>query len=147
MQVRQLLDEARKRLATVGADAPVVDVAALLSNQSTPLVVVCDDDGVAIGVVTRTAIVELFRCGGERLFTMPAARVMTRPFFSCAEEQPLEDLWKELGTRSLRCAPLLDSTGRPLGVAHARDVARPLLESVTYEELLLKDYVLGIGYR
>ncbi len=44
-------------------------------------------------------------------------------------------------------AVAVDEAGRPLGVVHARDVARALLDEVTYEEVLLRDYVLGIGYQ
>jgi hypothetical protein len=34
-----------------------------------------------------------------------------------------------------------------VGVVHARDLARALLEEVTEEEALLRDYVLGVGYQ
>ncbi len=32
------------------------------------------------------------------------------------------------------------------GVLHARDVAIALLDEVNYEEILLRDYVMGVGY-
>jgi CBS domain-containing protein len=59
----------------------------------------------------------------------------------------LQSLWTEMGERSLRCVPVLDAAGRPFGIVHARDLARALLDEVTHEELMLRDYVLGIGYR
>jgi CBS domain-containing protein len=43
--------------------------------------------------------------------------------------------------------PVIDDFGRPQGIVHARDLARALLEEVDEEELLLRDYVLGIGYQ
>jgi CBS domain-containing protein len=52
-----------------------------------------------------------------------------------------------MGAGAVRSIPVLDEAGRPLGVVHARDVARALLDEVTHEELLLRDYVLGIGYQ
>ena len=54
---------------------------------------------------------------------------------------------RPLNARSLRCAPILDNEGRPLGVVHARDIARALIDEETHEEELLRDYVMGIGYR
>jgi CBS domain-containing protein len=36
---------------------------------------------------------------------------------------------------------------RPLGVINARDALLVLLEGAEYEEGLLRDYVVGIGYR
>jgi CBS domain-containing protein len=68
-------------------------------------------------------------------------------FLSFVESQALQLAWKSLSARGLRCAPLLDASGKPQGVVHARDLVRALLDEVTYEELLLRDYVLGVGYR
>jgi hypothetical protein len=33
------------------------------------------------------------------------------------------------------------------GVVHARDVGSALLDEVTQKEVLLRDYVLGVGYQ
>ena len=32
-------------------------------------------------------------------------------------------------------------------VLHARDVAIALIDEVNYEEVLLRDYVMGVGYQ
>jgi CBS domain-containing protein len=52
-----------------------------------------------------------------------------------------------MNARSLRCVPILDDSGRPHGVVHARDLVCALLEEVKEEEALLRDYVLGVGYQ
>jgi len=49
-------------------------------------------------------------------------------------------------SRILSCAPILDNDGRPQGVLHARDVALALIGEANYEESLLRDYVMGVGY-
>jgi CBS domain-containing protein len=72
---------------------------------------------------------------------------MTQPIRSCAADQTLQSIWEAMGAGCVRCIPVLDKEGRPLGVVHARDVARALLDEVTHEEVLLRDYVLGIGYQ
>ena len=48
----------RSRLVTVSADALLVDVANLLSDTHFSLVVICDPDGVMVGVITKTNIVQ-----------------------------------------------------------------------------------------
>ena len=145
--VQHILDPARKRLAVVSSAASVCDVAAILANPTTPLVVVCDDAGLAIGVISRTDVIKAIavaaidpRCAG-------ADAIMTRAVLSCHVDQTLQLVWSNLSARSLRCAPILDHDGRPQGVVHARDLASALLAEVTYEEGLLRDYVLGIGYQ
>ena len=48
---------ARSRLATVSADALLLDAARLLSDRHISLVIVCDSHGVMVGVITKTNIV------------------------------------------------------------------------------------------
>ena len=48
--------------------------------------------------------------------------------------------------RGLKNVPIADGQSRPLGILTARDVLQLLLQEVEYEELLLRDYVMGIGY-
>ena len=130
------------------SEQALVPVAAqILVNPNTPLVVVCDQEGIAVGVISRTDIIKLLARARLARFTARAGAIMTRAIISCRVEQPLQQLWTILNPRSLRCAPILDDEGRPLGIVHARDVARALIDEETHEEELLRDYVMGIGYQ
>ena len=145
--VQHIIEDAQRRLAVLRLDASIADVARLLANPITPLVVVCDSDGVALGVVSSADIVSaLSREGGEAI-NANAAALMSQPIHACDAKQTLQSIWDSMGAGSHRCIPVLDGAGRPQGVVHARDVARALLDEVTHEELLLRDYVLGIGYQ
>jgi sulfur relay (sulfurtransferase) DsrF/TusC family protein len=42
---------------------------------------------------------------------------------------------------------LLDAEHKPVGVLNARDGLRALLSAGNYEEELLRNYVMGIGYQ
>jgi len=131
----------------LGLGASITDVAKALANPDTPLVVVCDSEGVALGVVSSADIVDALSRGGSEAINANAAALMTQPIHSCHAEQTLQSLWSSMGAGNHRCVPILDDAGRPRGVVHARDVARALLDEVTNEELLLRDYVLGVGYQ
>ena len=72
---------------------------------------------------------------------------MVKPVISCRLEDPLQRVWAIMNSRYLRSVPILDDDGRPHGVLYARDVARALLDETTHEELLLRDYVMGVGYQ
>jgi CBS domain-containing protein len=145
--VKHILENARRRLTVVGLDAPICDAARILIDPNTPLVVVCDGEGIAVGVISSIDLVRVLTRDDADAVRAKAESVMTRPIQSCDENQPLQALWETMGARSLRSVPVLDEAGRPRGVVHARDVARALLDEVTNEELLLRDYVLGIGYQ
>lgn len=43
--------------------------------------------------------------------------------------------------------PVVDLHSKPLGVVNARDALRVLLSEEQYEETLLRNYVMGVGYQ
>ncbi len=145
--VQHIIEDAHRRLAVLRLDASIQDIAGLLANPVTPLVVVCDSSGVALGVVSSADIVHALSRIGPAAVNANAAALMTQPIRSCAADQSLQSIWEAMGAGAVRCIPVLDAEGRPLGIVHARDVARALLDEVTHEEILLRDYVLGIGYQ
>ena len=145
--VKHILEDARKRLAILDREALVAEAASILANPNTPLIVVCDREGIAVGVVSKSNIIRALAAGHDNAVKMNLGDVMTHPVFSCHVEQALKQVWDALNARSLRSIPVIDTSGRPQGVVHARDLARALLDEVDEEELLLRDYVLGIGYQ
>lgn len=145
--VLHILEAARKRQAVLSQDALVPDAAKILANPNTPLVVVCDTEGIAVGVMSRSDIIELLARAGIKACETKAGAIMTKAVVSCHVDQPLQEVWTNMNARSCRCAPILDNEGRPQGIIHARDVARALLDEASHEEELLRDYVLGIGYQ
>ena len=147
MLVEHILDAARKRLAILTRDSLVSSAAEILINPDTPLAVVCDSEGIAVGVISRTDLVKVLADARVDACNRSAETIMSPCLFSCQAGQSLQEVWENMNTRSLRCAPVLDNEGRPQGILHARDLAKALLEEVTNEEALLRDYVMGVGYQ
>lgn len=138
---------ARSRLVTINVDALLVDVAKLLSDTQISLVVVCDSDGAMVGVITETDIVrQIGRCG-ESACTTAAADVMTRDVTYCRPTDSLLDVLSMMEKRGFVHIPVVDENSKPSGVVNARDALRALMAEGEYEASLLRDYVMGIGYR
>jgi CBS domain-containing protein len=124
-----------------------VDAAKLLSDTQISLVVVCDYGGAMVGVITKTNIVQqIGRCDGSACMST-AADVMTRDVTYCRPGDYLPDVLSIMATRGFVHVPVVDEHSRPLGVVNARDALRTLLAEEKYEASLLRDYVMGIGYR
>lgn len=147
LQVSGVEEIARSRLLTVAADALLVDVAKLLSSAQISAVVVCDATGIAAGVITETILVSRLGLGQADFFTTRSADVMSREFTSCAAKDMLSDVLAMMHTRALDYVLVLDPARLSLGVLNARDGLRALLAAGNHEEALLRDYVMGIGYR
>lgn len=138
---------ARSRLVTVSADASLVDVAKLLSATHISLVFVCNYDGTMVGVITKTDVVRQIGLCGERACTSPAADVMTRDVAYCRSADSLPDVLSMMEQRGFVHIPVIDENSKPVGVVNARDALRALMAEGKYEASLLRDYVMGVGYR
>lgn len=145
MFVEQLLLKARESLVTITDDMLLIHAAALL-RAGTDLVIVCSAAGLLRGVITKTDIVnQISRCQGASC-TMAAVRVMTSEVVLCRPKDSLRDVWARMKERGLKNVPVVDEDSRPIGLLHARDILQILLNESEDEEILLRDYVMGIGY-
>ena len=145
--VKHILEAAQKRLVVLSQEASLFDAARILANRDTPLVVVCDSDGIAIGVISSNHVINVLATAGVDAFSLNAGAIMTKPVLSCRVDENLQQIWAVMNSRILPCAPIVDDDGRAQGVLHARDVAIALIDEVNYEEVLLRDYVMGVGYQ
>jgi len=147
VRVETLLPSARNRLATISDKAQLTEAAARLGDGHTNLIVVCDDAGTMSGVVSKTDIVSrIGHCQGSSCAEM-ATTVMTREVACCRPDAALKDVWSLMKDKGFLHIPVVDEDNQPLGVLTARDVLQALLGEVEHEETLLRDYVMGIGYR
>jgi len=147
MFAEQMLPRARERLATMDAAAPVKEAADLMSQPHTDLVVVCDQDGGMVGVLTKTDIVGQIRlCGGGGCIAR-VDTIMTRDIVSCRPDEALKDIWSVMNARGLQRIPIVDRGGKPIGIIYARDALQNLLGETENDEALLRDYVMNVGYQ
>jgi CBS domain-containing protein len=80
-----------------------------------------DRDGIAVGVMSRSDILELLASAGAKASKTNVGAIMTKSVVSCHVDQPLQEVWTNRNARSFRCAPILDNEGvRPC----TRDCAR-----------------------
>ena len=145
MFIERLLRLARERLVTVIEHAPLSQAAGLLATRS-DLVIVCNSTGRMTGVITRTDVVrhvaEHGRAGAEAV-----ASVMTRDVVFCQSNDTVGSVWERMKQRKLKNIPVVEAEFSPAGVLHARDLLQVLLEDSEDEESMLRDYVMGVGYR
>jgi len=147
MRVENIQSVALQRLLTIQAGASLAEAAKLLSDTHRALLVVCDLDGVMVGIITKTDFIRQIARNLENLDTVTAAAVMTRDVTSCRPDDLLHDVLATMKERGFVHIPIVDEQARPCGVVNARDALQALLRDVTNEELLLRAYVMGIGYR
>lgn len=146
MFVDRLLPIAQQKLAIIAEGVQLIEAAKLLRDADTDIVAVCAADGVLTGVITKTDVVgQIGHCRGQSC-TEPASSAMTRDVIACKPDQLLREVWTLMKSRGLKNVPIVDAESRPIGMLNARDALQLLLEEVEDEELLLRDYVMCVGY-
>jgi len=147
MFVERILPVARERLVTIRDNALLVEAAKLLGDRHANLVVVCNESDSMVGVVTKTDIIQRISCCHGSSCTTAVATVMTKDVTCCHTDDLLQSIWSIMKERILLNIPVVSQNLKPLGVITARDALFALLGESEHEESLLRDYVMGIGYR
>lgn len=146
MFVERILPAARKRLVTVGDHISLIEAAKLLLDRDSDLLVVRSRDELLAGVITKTDVVrQMSLCQGSGC-TKTASSVMTRSVIHCQPNDILQNVWSIMKDRGLKNIPIIDQASRAIGVLNARDALEVLREEVEYEEVLLRDYVMCVGW-
>jgi predicted transcriptional regulator len=144
--VHRVLVDARERLVVVDVCASFLDAATSLQS-GTDLVVVCGPEGAVVGVITKTDVLRQIASRQESCFASQASAVMTRQVVLCRPADALQHVWEIMKEGNLKNLPITNEDGQPIGVLSARNVLHELLDEAEDEEALLRDYVMGVGYR
>lgn len=137
----------RARLLQVEPDTLLAEVAALLLQPHIGVVVVSDGDGAAVGVITETVLIHQFAFGSAEVFKTLAGEVMLHDFHSCSPSDSLPEVLAAMQAHALAYMLVVQDGERPLGVLNVRDGLRALLAAGNYQEELLRNYVMGVGYQ
>ena len=146
MHINSILSVVAARLATISRDTPFLDAVRMFAAGSIRMLVVCRDDGSAVGIVTRTDALRHLSDNANPLTALVAELAHT-DFISARPPDDLLTTWHMMAGRGLNHVPVVEENGVPIGVLTADDALKALLRSEEYEEQLLVEYVAGIGYR
>lgn len=146
MLVEKILPDVRKRLLCIEPTSTLLQAARLLDDGK-DMLLVCNEAKRLVGIVTKTDVVRMTgRCSGASC-TAPVTGAMTREVLTTTPGAWLRDVWTSMRDRGVKNLPVLDDDDTSLGVLNARDVLQTLLQEVRYEEELLRDYAMSLGYR
>jgi CBS domain-containing protein len=143
--IEQLYSTISPRLAAVATTATVRTAARALSQLNVGMLVVCNEGGPVVGVISKSDLVRHLAREGDLGAALTS--VMTRNVVACSIRDELQAVWKKMVDRRLQNVPVLNDHARPVGVLDIRDALSVLLQEEENEEKLLVNYVSGIGYR
>ena len=145
MLIAALRSMTSARLRVIAVDATLRTAASALSNPHVGILVVCDENRKAAGVVSKSDLVRHLSNVG--VAEAPVAVLMSRTISCCHPEDDVYATWQSMSAQSLQNMPVLSTDSRPLGVLDIRDALKVLFEQEERQEHLLINYIAGVGYQ
>lgn len=135
------------QLIVLPTSARLVEAAKILADTARQMIVIENEEKQMAGVVTRADVVRMISsCSGSSCSTA-CAHVMTTKVHACKPTHELHAVWEIMRQKRLQSMPIVDDGNYPVGLVLARNVLEKLLTETEHEDQLMKDYVMGIGYR
>jgi CBS domain-containing protein len=145
MKVADLGDVTTSRLRSLGDLNPIQLAADAFLDRRVGLIVICDEQRHARGVVSKSDLVRHLAAGGSVRASL--AKVMTTSVISAALADDLMETWERMVSQRLQNLPVLDEQARVVGTLDVRDALLAILQLERNQEVQLINYIAGVGYR
>ncbi len=132
MKVREVM---QKSIEPIAPDASVGEAALRMAELDRGAVVVGTKDAL-VGILTDRDIILRLVAVGRNPAEVRVGDVMSSTLFTCREDDTLEHVFHEMRERQVRRLPVIDSTGKPVGIVTLRDLARIGREPDAVEQAL-----------
>mgnify|MGYP000368517319 CR=1 FL=1 len=145
MIVNTIGSSIRMRFRTMDPAQSIRLAAAAFSDAGIGLLVVCDNDGRMLGVVSKSDLVRHLASAGSA--EAPISCVMSDVVATASTEADLQATWQFMALRRLQNLPVVTAEHRPIGTLDIRDALQALLKAEQQQEDQLVRYISGVGYR
>jgi CBS domain-containing protein len=126
--VSQVRDAMVPEPGTLDASASAQEAGERLSDPAVRAVLVCDDDGKLVGVVTRKTLVQKIVASGRDPRSTALRDIAEPPLFTLDAAMPLDAGFHQLEERDFERVPVVEAGGRLVGVLSRAVVRRRLAE-------------------
>jgi CBS domain-containing protein len=124
---------------TIGPDAGVRELLALLAEHNVGALIVSADGSSVDGIVSERDVVRHLHDDGTVINNIVSA-IMTAEVETCDLTTPVDDLMKMMTERRIRHVPVLDD-GRLAGIISIGDVVKHRIDQLEFERDQLDSYV------
>ncbi|MEG6509877.1 CBS domain-containing protein [Methyloligella sp. 2.7D] len=125
---------------TVTPEASLLQVADLLTERGIGCVVVAEDGGNVVGIISERDIVRALGKRGAKVLEEPVSSCMTKDVVSCREADTIEQLMSEMTAHRFRHMPVVER-GQLAGLVSIGDVVKMRIAAAEMEAAAMRDYI------
>jgi len=144
MHVAAVLKRKGNRIVSAAPADTVAAIARLLTEHRIGAVLVVEEDGRPVGILSERDIVRAIARDGAGALSRPASDLMTRELITGQPTDTVADLMAVMTDRRIRHIPILEE-GRIVGVISIGDVVKARIDDAELEVESLRGFVAGIG--
>ncbi len=138
MDVANVLAAKGRDMFTTRPDVTVATAAKMLRHHRIGALIVCDEAGELVGLISEREIAFGLASHGAALLDMRVADLMLRSLPTCRPQDSLRTVMAQMTARRLRHFPVLED-GRLSGMISIGDVVKHRLDEVELEANVLRD--------
>jgi len=137
-----ILGRAERTSFTISPDTPVLKVIELMRKRDHRALVVGEEGGKPLGIVTDRDIVKGLSAMGLEMFGASVSAIMTKSLVSCSSSDRLVDVTRKMVEGKFRHMPVVDH-GRLVGLISVLDLLRERVSELEYENLKIRQAFVG----
>lgn len=142
VSIASILARKGSEVATMRLQQAVSEVLAALREYDIGALVVVDDAGGVVGIVSERDVVRRMAEIGTDVLDLRVEDVMTAPVHTCTPSSTIDELMEEMTERRIRHLPVCEGE-QLVGIVSIGDVVKERFEELRDQTRQLEDYVKG----
>ena len=140
MKIKDVIKaKASQAVVTIGPEATVRELVALLAEHNVGALVVSEDGNDVAGIVSERDVVRHLK-EDESVLDSAVSTIMTSEVQTCTRDQRINDLMQVMTTGRFRHIPVVED-GRLVGIVSIGDVVKHRMSELEFERDQLDSYV------
>ncbi len=144
MKLRDILKVKGSKVWTIKTIQSVRDALQILVNQKIGALLVLDEKGGIVGIISERDLVRGCYQNGKELDAMPVNKLMTKEVVIGSPDDETSYIMGVMTQKRVRHIPVV-SEGKLEGIVSIGDVVKSVIEDSQYEIHYLKEYISGQG--
>jgi CBS domain-containing protein len=142
MKVKEILRNKPAKVITITGDQSLLDAGKLLTEYNIGAVIVVDDNGEPVGILSERDIVRKLADLKEDALNLQVQDAMTRDIIIGVPDDDLSHVSGIMTNRRIRHLPIIDGK-KLVGMVSIGDVVKAQLDHVEVEAHVLRQYITG----
>lgn len=130
------------KIATVSADALILDAAKILAERRIGAVIVSETGDTADGILSERDVVRALGQQGAGCLSLKVKDLMTKGLVTCGPETSVDKIAEDMTTGRFRHMPVMEGT-RMIGLISIGDVVKARMDELSNEKAAMQDMIMG----